>query len=98
MLRSVESHSGNFSKYRVLKGERDLRQAKEYEAQQEFIAKEQSFIDRYRAGQRSREAKGRETRLGRLERIDRPDLDRSISISSASASRIAASGFTAASS
>ena len=78
---------GNFSKYRVIKGERDLRQAKEYEAQQEFIAKEQAFIERYRAGQRSREAKGRETRLGRLERIDRPDVDRSISMSSAAASR-----------
>ncbi|MDA1128072.1 MAG: ABC-F family ATP-binding cassette domain-containing protein [Chloroflexi bacterium] len=78
---------GNFSKYRVLKAERDLRQAKEYEAQQEFIAKEQAFIDRYRAGQRSREAKGRETRLRRLERIDRPDLDRSVALSSAPASR-----------
>jgi ATP-binding cassette subfamily F protein 3 len=83
----MNTFPGNFSKYRVLKGERDLRQAKEYEAQQEFIAKEQVFIDRYRAGQRSREAKGRETRLGRLERIDRPDLDRSISISSGGASR-----------
>ena len=78
---------GNFSKYRVLKGERDLRQVKEYEAQQEFIAKEQAFIDRYRAGQRSREAKGRETRLGRLERIDRPDIDRSISLKRAGAAR-----------
>ena len=78
---------GNFSKYRVIKGERDVRQAKEYEAQQEFIAKEQDFIDRYRAVQRSREAKGRETRLRRLQRIDRPDVDRSVSISSAAASR-----------
>ncbi|MQG42751.1 MAG: ABC-F family ATP-binding cassette domain-containing protein, partial [SAR202 cluster bacterium] len=83
----MDTFPGNFSKYRVLKGERDLRQAKEYEAQQEFIAKEQAFIDRYRAGQRSREAKGRETRLGRLERIVRPDLDQSISISSGGASR-----------
>ena len=80
---------GNFSKYRVLKAERDLRRAKEYEAQQEFIAKEQAFIDRYRAGQRSREAKGRETRLKRLERIDRPDSHRSISLSHAAASRTA---------
>ena len=78
---------GNFSKYRVLKAERELRQAKEYEAQQEFIAKEQAFIDRYRAGQRSREAKGRETRLRRLERVGRPDSDRSLSLSSAAASR-----------
>ena len=83
----MNTFPGNFSKYRILKGERDLRQAKEYEAQQEFIAKEQAFIDRYRAGQRSREAKGRETRLGRLERIARPDLDESISISSGGASR-----------
>ncbi|MQG14782.1 MAG: ABC-F family ATP-binding cassette domain-containing protein, partial [SAR202 cluster bacterium] len=42
----MNTFPGNFSKYRVLKGERDLRQAKEYEAQQEFIAKEQAFIDR----------------------------------------------------
>ena len=83
----LNAFPGNFSKYRVLKAERDLRQLKEYEAQQEFIAKEQAFIDRYRAGQRSREAKGRETRLRRLERIDQPDADRSISLSDASASR-----------
>ena len=83
----MNTFPGNFSKYRVLKGERDLRQAKEYEAQQEFIAKEQAFIDRYRAGQRSREAKGRETRLQRLERIDRPDTDQSISLKTAGAAR-----------
>ena len=83
----MNTFPGNFSKYRVLKTERDLRQMKEYEAQQEFIAKEQAFIDKYRAGQRSREAKGRETRLARLERIARPDREHSISLSSASATR-----------
>jgi ATP-binding cassette subfamily F protein 3 len=83
----MNTFPGNFTKYRLLKGERDLRQAKEYEAQQEFIAKEQAFIDRYRAGQRSREAKGRETRLQRLERIDRPDSDRSVSLKSSTATR-----------
>ena len=83
----LNSFPGNFSRYRILKSERDLRQLKEFEAQQEFIAKEQAFIDRYRAGQRSREAKGRETRLRRLERIDRPDSDRSISLSRAAATR-----------
>ncbi|MBC8282135.1 MAG: ABC-F family ATP-binding cassette domain-containing protein, partial [Chloroflexi bacterium] len=83
----MNTFPGNYSKYRVLKGERDLRQLKEYEAQQEFIAKEQAFIDKYRAGQRSREAKGRETRLARLERIARPDREHSISLSSAPASR-----------
>ena len=72
-----------------MKGERDLRRAKEYEAQQEFIAKEQAFIDRYRAGQRSREAKGRETRLQRIERIERPDVDQSISLKASGATRTA---------
>ena len=83
----LSAYPGNFSKYRVLKAERGLRQSKDYEAQQEFIAKEQAFIDRYRAGQRSREAKGRETRLRRLERIDRPDSNRSISLSASAATR-----------
>ena len=83
----LDTYPGNFSKYRVLKADRSLRQAKDYEAQQEFIAKEQAFIDRYRAGQRSREAKGRETRLRRLERIDRPDSSRSISLSASAATR-----------
>ena len=83
----MNTFPGNFTKYRALKTERDLRQLKEYEAQQEFIAKEQAFIDKYRAGQRSREAKGRETRLARLERIARPDRDQSISLSSAPATR-----------
>ena len=83
----MHTFPGNFTKYRTLKGERDLRQAKEYEAQQEFIAKEQAFIDRYRAGQRSREAKGRETRLQRLERIDRPDMEQSISLKPTGATR-----------
>jgi ATP-binding cassette subfamily F protein 3 len=83
----MNTFPGNFSKYRVLKTERDLRQLKEYEAQQEFITKEQAFIDKYRAGQRSREAKGRETRLARLERIVRPDREHSISLSSAGATR-----------
>ncbi|NQW22244.1 MAG: ABC-F family ATP-binding cassette domain-containing protein [SAR202 cluster bacterium] len=83
----LNTFPGNFSKYRVLKAERDARQLKEYEAQQEFINKEQAFIDKYRAGQRSREAKGRETRLARLERIDRPEMNRSISLSKAPAAR-----------
>ncbi|HAA94512.1 MAG TPA: ABC transporter ATP-binding protein [Dehalococcoidia bacterium] len=83
----LNTFPGNFTKYRTLKAERDARQLKEYEAQQEFIAKEQEFIDRYRAGQRSREAKGRETRLARLERIERPDIDRTINLSKATATR-----------
>jgi ATP-binding cassette subfamily F protein 3 len=69
---SLKAYTGNYTKYQQLKSEQVTRQFKEYEHQQEYIAKEQSFIDRYKAGQRSREAKGRETRLARLERIEKP--------------------------
>ena len=69
----LHSYPGGYTKYRALKAERLTRQSKEYDRQQESIAKELDFIDRYRAGQRSREAKGREKRLARLERIEAPD-------------------------
>ena len=68
----LQAFPGNYSKYRQLKSDQVTRQLKEYERQQEFIAKEEYFIRRYKAGQRSREAKGRETRLARLKRIEKP--------------------------
>ena len=63
---------GNYTRYRALKAEQTERQRREYERQQEYIEREEAFIRRYRAGQRAREARGRATRLARLERIDAP--------------------------
>lgn len=83
----IQTFTGNYSKYRLLKAERILTQRREYEKQQDYIAKEESFIQRYRAGQRAREAKGRETRLLRLNRIERPESDRAITISKVASSR-----------
>lgn len=57
---------GNYSKYLVLKAERDERLQKVYESQQEFIAKEEDFIRRHMAGQRTKEAQGRLKRLNRF--------------------------------
>ena len=57
------------------------RQRREWEEQQEFIEKTEDFIRRNLAGQRTREAQGRRTRLERFlrdEAIERPDGDRSI--------------------
>ena len=68
----LRSFPGNYTKYRTLKEEQRRRQAIEYERQQEYIAREENFIRRYKAGQRSREARGRATRLERLERIEKP--------------------------
>ena len=68
----LEDYPGNYSRYLELRAERLARRWAEYEAQQEFIRKEEEFIRRYRAGQRAREARGRATRLARIERIERP--------------------------
>jgi ATP-binding cassette, subfamily F, member 3 len=57
---------GNYSKYLELKAERDERLQKVYEQQQQFIAKEEEFIRRHMAGQRTKEAQGRLKRLNRF--------------------------------
>ncbi len=78
---------GNYSKYRGLKRAQTERRQKEFERQQELIAREELFIQRYRAGQRAREARGRETRLARLERMEAPRQEKRISIAGPAASR-----------
>ncbi|MCH8225149.1 MAG: ABC-F family ATP-binding cassette domain-containing protein [Chloroflexi bacterium] len=83
----LQTFPGNYSKYRILKAERNLRQEREFAKQQEYIAKEEDFIRRYHAGQRAREAKGRATRLQRLKRVQAPERDRTIGLSGVTASR-----------
>jgi ATP-binding cassette subfamily F protein 3 len=67
-----ELYPGNYSRYVQLRAERLERWAREYEAQQEHIAHTEEFIRRYKAGQRAKEARGRQKQLDRLERIERP--------------------------
>ncbi|TAK36194.1 MAG: ABC transporter ATP-binding protein [Chloroflexota bacterium] len=62
----LEDYPGGYNRYLQLKAERFERLMKEYEAQQAFIARTEEFIRRYKAGQRSKEAQGREKRLNRL--------------------------------
>jgi ATP-binding cassette, subfamily F, member 3 len=68
----VEDYPAPYTRYLKLREERMSRRLKEYDEQQEFITRTEEFIRKYKAGQRSREAKGRQTRLDRLERIERP--------------------------
>ncbi|MXZ20020.1 MAG: ABC-F family ATP-binding cassette domain-containing protein [Caldilineaceae bacterium SB0665_bin_25] len=64
--RRVEAYRGNYSHYRLQREERRARWRKEYDRQQEFIRETQAFVRRYKAGQRTKEAQGRETRLKRF--------------------------------
>ncbi len=72
----LEVYRGNYSHYAAQREARRERLVKEYEAQQEHIQQTEEFIRRYKAGQRSREAAGREKRLNRLERIELPGAER----------------------
>jgi ATP-binding cassette subfamily F protein 3 len=65
----LEAYPAPYSRYVELRAERYARQNKEYRAQQEEIAKTEEFIRRFKAGQRSKEARGRETRLARVQRL-----------------------------
>lgn len=68
----IEEYPGNYTKYLQLREERMERRTREYEAQQAHIAHTEEFIRRYKAGQRSREARGRQTLLNCMERVERP--------------------------
>jgi ATP-binding cassette subfamily F protein 3 len=65
-------YPGNFSKYWELKEERNKVLERTFEKQKEFIAKTEDFIRRNHYGQKATQAKDREKKLERLERVDRP--------------------------
>jgi len=62
----LETYRGNYSHYLRQRDERRERLQKEYEAQQEFIAKEMDFIRRYMDSQKTAQARGRLRRLETL--------------------------------
>ena len=63
---SIEEYRGNYSAYLTQRAERHARRTAEYQAQQEFIAKEQDYIRRNIAGQNTKQAQGRRKRLERM--------------------------------
>jgi ATP-binding cassette, subfamily F, member 3 len=79
----VEVYSGNYSHYVQQRAERYERWLKEYRAQRQFVAKEEDYIRRYMAGQRTRQAQGRLKRLERFKRdeaLDRPRQESTIAL------------------
>jgi ATP-binding cassette subfamily F protein 3 len=68
---TLEVYRGNYSAYLVQRQERHERLLKEYEAQQEFLAKEMEYIRRNMAGQNTRQAKGRLRRLETMQKRGR---------------------------
>ena len=82
-LGRLEIYTGNYSHYVQQRTERYERQLRTFRSQQQFIAKEEDYIRRYMAGQRSRQAKGRLKRLERFKRdvaLDKPREEHTISL------------------
>lgn len=61
----LTSYSGNYSTYVNTKEVQTLTQQRQFEKDADFIRKERAFIAKHLAGQRTKEAQGRRTRLER---------------------------------
>ena len=65
-------YPGNYEKFIQLKAERHAAELKAYEKQQEEIAKLEEFVRRNKAGVKAKQARGRQTLLDRMERLEKP--------------------------
>ncbi|MCE9532852.1 MAG: ABC-F family ATP-binding cassette domain-containing protein [Planctomycetes bacterium] len=70
----VTSYPGNFQQYVRLRAERHEHQLREYEAQKEYIEKEEEIIRRTHYGQMAKMAQSRAKKLEKVERLDMPTM------------------------
>lgn len=70
-------YKGNYSRYLEQKQLRQAAWAAAYKAQQEYIAKTEDYIRRYKAGIKAKMARGRQSQLDRLERLAAPSAAKS---------------------
>jgi ATP-binding cassette subfamily F protein 3 len=68
----IASYPGNFKQYWRLRHERYEHQLKTWEAQQEYIAKQEDYIRRVHYGQLHKQAQSRRKQLDKIERVERP--------------------------
>ena len=71
----IKIYRGNYSKYVETKRIEQLVTERAFKKQQAFVEHEEDFIRRNMAGQRTREAQGRQKKLDRLERVEKPKSD-----------------------
>ncbi len=86
----VEKYRGSYSAYLTQRAERYKERMRRWEAQQDYIRETRDFIAKHLAGQRTKEAQGRRTRLERFirdEAIQRPAEHQSISLTLNSSGR-----------
>ncbi len=72
--RRITPYPGNFKQYWRLRQERYEQQLKAFQAQREYIEKQEEYIRRVHYGQLHKQAASRQRALDRLERVERPAL------------------------
>ncbi|MDU3777117.1 MAG: ABC-F family ATP-binding cassette domain-containing protein [Veillonella sp.] len=72
------TYRGNYSRYVAQREERLKADTIAYEKQQEYIKKTEEYIDKYRAGIKCKMARGRQSQLNRLERLEAPETSHSL--------------------
>lgn len=66
------SYNGNYSSYLEQKAVNALSGRRAFERQQEYIEKTEDYIRRFKAGIKSKQARGRQSQLDRLQRLEGP--------------------------
>lgn len=68
----LQSFKGNYSRYLEQKAIQTATLEAAYAAQQDYIARTEAYIRRFKAGIKSKMVRGRQSQLNRLERMDAP--------------------------
>ena len=70
--RHIRSFRGGYTRYMETKENQDRAYEKAYEKQQEHIKETEEYIRRYKAGIKAKQARGRQSQLNRLVRLEKP--------------------------
>ena len=72
----LRDYSGNYTHYIDQRAQQDLTEQRLYEKNLDRVRREETFIRKYKAGQRAKQARGRQSRLDRFkdEHLEAPDV------------------------
>jgi ATP-binding cassette subfamily F protein 3 len=70
----ITAYPGNYNAYVRLRQEQYERELKTFEAQAEYIAKQEEYIRRVHYGQLHKQAQSRQKQLDKIERVERPSM------------------------
>ncbi len=77
---ALKTYSGGYSKFMEQKDAEELAYERAYEKQQLEIKELEDYINKYRAGIKSKQARGRQSRLDRMERLEKNVKEQSIQL------------------